>query len=281
MRLKSILLLLAAIATTLAIWAFWIEPDSLRVQDYDVALLRWPVAQNGLRIALLGDLHAGAPFIDTAKIDRAVALTNQAHPDLILLLGDYVRGDMLGGHFMAPEIIAAHLAKLHAPLGTYAVLGNNDNEHHLRLRVLAAFQQNGIVTLENHALRIRNGRNQFWLVGLSDLSTRGNHIQQALATIDDDAPVIAMTHDPALFPRIPARVNVLLAAHTHGGQVRLPLIGAPAIHYLHMSKYVAGHYREKSDLFITTGIGTSNLAVRFGVPPEISLLTLHQDQSVQ
>ncbi|MGH8504742.1 MAG: metallophosphoesterase [Stenotrophobium sp.] len=276
MRIKSTLLLFAAIAAALALWAFWIEPDSLRVRGYDLPLLHWPVAQDGLRIALLTDLHAGAPYIDDAKIARVVTLTNQAHPDLILLLGDYVRGDMIGGRFMPPEHIAALLVGLQAPLGVYAVLGNNDNER-CRQCVLAAFRQHGIVTLEDRLQRIDRGRFHFWLAGFSDLSTRGNHVAQVLAAINDTTPVIAMTHDPALFPKVPARVSLLLAGHTHGGQVRLPLIGAPAIRFLDLP-YTAGHYRQQTDLFVSSGIGTSNLAVRFGVPPEISVLTVHQQQ---
>lgn len=276
MRIKTALLLLVAGAAVLALWAFRIEPDSLRVRDYDLPLLHWPVTQDGLRIALLTDLHAGAPYIDDAKIARVVALTNQAHPDLILLLGDYVRGDMLGGHFMPPQHIAALLAGLQAPLGTYAVLGNNDNQC-CRQSVLDAFRQQGITPLEDRSQRIDRGRFHFWLAGFSDLSTRGNHVAQVLSAIGDTAPVIAMTHDPALFPRVPASVNLLLAGHTHGGQVRLPLIGAPAIRYLGLP-YTAGHYRQQTDLFVGSGIGTSNLAVRFGVPPEISVLTLHHDR---
>ncbi|MGH8461916.1 MAG: metallophosphoesterase [Stenotrophobium sp.] len=276
MRIRNlVLLLIAAIGAVLALQAFWIEPDSLRVNDYDLPLMHWPVSQNGLRIALIGDLHAGAPFIDEAKIDRVVAMANASHPDLILLAGDYLMIGTLFGHYMPPDVIAAHLSHLHAPLGVFAVLGNNDDYDGHRASVLAAFKQNGIVTLENRVQRIRSGRYQFWLAGLSDYSTIGSDPLLVLKGVDDDAPVIALTHDPIVFYRVPPRINVLLAAHTHGGQVRFPLIGAPALRH---SKYVRWHYREKTDMFITTGIGTSNLAVRFGVPPEISVLTLHQDR---
>src|SRR4029078_1257554 len=122
--LRLLLGLLGLTAVTLLVYAGWIEPDSLRVSRYTVSqaspLLR------GLRIAVISDLHAGAPYIDTAKIDRVVAMTNQAKPDLILLTGDYVITGMPGGHHMPIRTIVAHLSTLRAPLGVYAVLGNHD-----------------------------------------------------------------------------------------------------------------------------------------------------------
>src|SRR5438132_2512736 len=121
-RLLMGLLSLAAMA--LLTYAGWIEPASLRITPYTVSQPS-PLLK-GMRIAVISDLHAGAPYIDTAKIDRVVAMTNAAKPDLVLLTGDYVITGVLGGRHMPIRTIVQHLKALHAPLGVYAVQGNHD-----------------------------------------------------------------------------------------------------------------------------------------------------------
>ena len=115
MILRILLALIFLVAAALALDGFWLEPSSLRLTRYEVPLdvPQW----KGMTIAVISDLHAGAPFIDAAKIDRVVAMTNAARPDLILLTGDYVIAGVLGGRHMPIEEIAAHLRPLHAPLG--------------------------------------------------------------------------------------------------------------------------------------------------------------------
>jgi predicted MPP superfamily phosphohydrolase len=116
---------------------------------------------------------------------------------------------------------------------------------------------------------------QLWLAGLADLWTRPQYIDETIAQVPQGAPLIALTHNPDIFPQVPSRVNLLLAGHTHGGQVRFPLIGSVVESSKYGERYEAGHVVENGhDLFVTTGIGTSIQPVRFGVPPEIVLLVL-------
>lgn len=274
MRFRNILASGGVLLLGLLLWAFWIEPDSLQLRAYDLPLQHWPAAQSGLRIAVLADIHAGAPWIDDAKLHRICDLVTASRPDLILNTGDFVMGENPLGKAMTPEHIASQLTCLHAPLGVYAVLGNNDHFHHGGKAVQHALETGGTVVMENQIRRIVQGAHPFWLMGLADKWRSEGQIEPLLAKVNDDAPVIAFTHSPGIFPQIPPRVSLLVAGHTHGGQVNLPILGRPALRYLGISRYAAGHYSEQTDLFVSTGIGTNNLAVRFGVPPEISLLTL-------
>jgi predicted MPP superfamily phosphohydrolase len=96
--------------------------------------------------------------------------------------------------------------------------------------------------------------------------------------VSDDAPVIVFMHNPDLFPEIPARVTLTLAAHTHGGQVRLPFVGRPIVPSIYGQRYAAGHVVEDGrHLFVTTGLGTSIIPVRFLVPPVVDILELRPE----
>ncbi len=115
----------------------------------------------------------------------------------------------------------------------------------------------------------------FWLAGLADFWTRPQHVSETLAKVPAGATVIPLTHNPDVFPGLPQGVPLLLAAHTHGGQVNLPLIGTPIVPSRNGRKYTAGHVFENGHhMFVTTGIGTSILPVRFCVTPEIVILTM-------
>lgn len=276
MRLKLLAAISGSFCLALLLWAFWLEPDSLRVETYPLPLKRWPAEQAGLRIALLADIHAGAPWIDDAKLKKICELVEAAHPDLILNAGDMLMGHNLVGHAMTPEHVAERLACLKAPLGHYAVLGNNDYDYG-EARMRAALQAHGVNVIDNQVVRISQGRHQFWLAGFKDAAHGRDQVLPIVDQIHDDAPIIGLTHEPVIFYMMSPRLNLVVAGHTHGGQVRLPLLGRPALTYLQMNDYEAGHYRQQTDLFVGTGIGTSNLAVRFGVPPEISLLVLQPD----
>jgi predicted MPP superfamily phosphohydrolase len=129
--------------------------------------------------------------------------------------------------------------------------------------------------LDNESTELNTRGGPFYLVGLADLWEGNQEIAETIARIPEGAPVIALTHNPDIFPQLPQRVMLLLAAHTHGGQVRFPLIGSVVQSSRYGERYVAGHVFENGHhLFVTTGIGTSIVPVRFGVPPEIVLLTL-------
>lgn len=273
-RWRIVAALFFALVGILGLWAFWLEPASLRGEIHTLQLPSWPPACAGLRIAVLADLHVGSPFNGLAKLERIVARTQQAAPDLILLAGDYVIHGVIGGSFQPPETTAAILARLQAPAGTYAVLGNHDWWFD-PLRVQRALEDVGIPVLEDRAVAITHGSCRFWLAGVSDFWEGAHDVSTTLRAIPRPAPIILFTHNPDLFPEIPARVTLTIAGHTHGGQVYLPGLGRPIVPSAHGERYAIGHIVEDGrHLFVSAGVGTSILPVRFLVPPEVSLLTL-------
>lgn len=274
--LRRIFLGLLLLGLVLGVWAFFLEPSSLRVREYPLAVPGWPAGRAGMRIALLSDLHVGSPYNGLDKLDEVVRRTNGARPDLVLILGDLVINGIVGGRFVPPEAIAPKLGRLRAPLGVYAVIGNHDRWVEAS-RVIGALARAGIPALEDRAVEIaRGGRGgpPFWLVGIRDYW--GPHDpRRALAQVTDGAPVLVLTHNPDVFPQIPSRVSLTVAGHTHGGQVDLPLLGRLIVPSRYGRRYALGHIVEGGrHLFVTGGVGTSILPVRFLVPPEISIVRL-------
>ena len=229
----------------------------------------------GLRIAVLADLHIGSPFNGLARLDEIVAQTNAQQPDLILLAGDYVIQGVVGGNFIAPEEAFPKLSELRAPLGTFAVLGNHDWWLD-PVRVREGLENAGIVVLEDRATLIDAAGRRFWLGGISDFWEGPHDVARMLADIEDDGPLVAFTHNPDVFADTPARIDLLIAGHTHGGQVKIPFDGRPIVPSRYGDRYAYGLIVENGRrLFVSSGIGTSILPVRFLVPPEISILELN------
>jgi len=265
--------LVAALA--LGVWAFAIEPASLTVRKYELSVPHWNVQLAGLQVAVLADLHVGSPFNGISKLNRIVELTNSLKPDLIVIPGDFVVHGVLGGSFVAPEDTAAALARLKAPLGVWASLGNHDWWLDAR-RVASALEKQNIPVLEDQAVQIRRGNAHFWLIGISDFWEGRHDIRKAMGRVTDDAPVLMFTHNPDVFPTISDRFSLLIAGHTHGGQVYLPLLGRPIVPSQYGQRFAYGHVAEDGrNMFVSPGLGTSILPVRFRVPPEVTLLVLN------
>ena len=257
----------------LALWAFWLEPASLKLVEERISLPR--STPGSLRIAILTDLHVGSPFNGIEKLREIVDRTNTALPDVVCILGDLVIQRVVGGRFVDPEDIAAELKRLRARAGVAAVLGNHDSWlNHDRVR--DALERNDIRVLEETAAKLSTPAGPVWLAGISDLWSGRHDITAALAAIaNDGAPVILMTHNPDVFPLVPNRVALTLAGHTHGGQVRLPFVGRPIVPSQFGERFAAGHVVDGDrHLFVATGVGTSILPVRFRVPPAVTMLTV-------
>jgi uncharacterized protein len=258
----------------LGTWAFWLEPASLFNENHRIVVPSWPAECDGIRIAVLADLHVGSPFNGIDKLGRIVDLTLAAKPDLILLAGDYVVDGVLGGTYIPPEAIANGLRHLSAPMGVFAVLGNHDRWLDAK-RIENAFDAVGIPLLEDASVALVSGQCRFWLVGLSDFLEGPRHYRAALSELPRGAPVLAFTHNPDLFPLLSEGVNITFAGHTHGGQVYFPIVGRMIVPSKYGQRFAAGHIVEGNrHLFVSPGLGTSILPVRFLVPPEISVVTL-------
>lgn len=260
-------------------WGFFVEPNRLIVRHETIEVEQLPPELDGLRIAVLSDIHAGGAFIDERKLRTIVERTNQLQPEMIVILGDYIAGD--GRRHepkILPESFAPILKNFNAPLGVYSVLGNHDWWYDGG-RVRRALEQNGINVLENEGLKVERNGTSFWVLGFADLWTRPQRILETVGKAPQNAPLIAITHNPDIFPRLPHSVPLLLAGHTHGGQISLPFLG-PIVQPSRVSRtYARGHIIENNrHLFVTTGIGTSIIPVRLGVTPEIVLLTVKTRQ---
>ena len=274
-RIRIAIAVLLLFIVCLAIWGTLIEPNRLIVHQETIKIENWPKELIGLRIAVVSDLHTGAPFINDRKLKDIVDKTNTLNPDLIVLLGDYMSPNSWHSHRVEPEVTAAALKNLKAPLGVYSILGNHD-WWYSGPKVRRALEESGIIVLDDEVKQIRWHDKSFWLVGLADFWTRPQFIFETIAKVPPGSTMIALTHNPDIFSRLPQDVPLLLAGHTHGGQVNIPLIGAPVVPSDFGSRYAAGHVFENGHhLFVTTGIGTSILPVRFRVTPEIAILTIN------
>jgi predicted MPP superfamily phosphohydrolase len=261
---------LIAAGAAAVVYAGWVEPRRLVTVRETLELPRWPPSLDGLRVGLLSDIHAGALHAGPGQIARAVRRLNDEAPDAILLLGDFIDAHPLWGGRIDPPTIARELAPLSAPLGTFAVLGNHDWKQ-TGDQMWTALRDAGITVLENRAA----AAGDVHIAGLADLRMRRPDLPGTLAQIPGDAPTILLAHDPDVFPFVPHRVALTVSGHTHGGQVAIPVLRRPAIPSYYGERYARGHVVEDDrHLYISSGLGTSGLPVRFLAPPEIVILEL-------
>jgi predicted MPP superfamily phosphohydrolase len=277
------------LATGVGSYAFAYEPRfRLVVTEWDLATPKW-THPDPLRIVMLSDIHACDPWMPVERIASIVEQANALSGDVILLVGDFVAGlrRFKTADVPMPEW-AAMLAPLQAPLGVHAVLGNHDWWTDPQ-GVVAALASVGIEVYQNRAVKL-GGPTPFWLAGTDSMlaAARGHgrfagkdDLPATLRQIGDDSPAILMAHEPDLFVDVPDRVAVTLSGHTHGGQVYLPGLGRPVVPSAYGQRFVYGHVRETGrDLIVSAGLGCSVLPVRFGVPPEITVVTLSAAESV-
>jgi len=270
-------------------YAFAVEPRfRLVVTEWDLPTPKWPHARP-LRIVILSDIHACEPWMPVERIHSIVEEANRLGGDIILLLGDFAAG--LGRFKLGPvpaKQWGRALAGLSAPLGVYAIPGNHDWWTDIA-EVTDALAAAGIPVFQNRAQKFTSPA-PFWLAGTDSIVAhplgRGNFGSAAdlpgtFSQITDGAPAILMAHEPDIFVDVPDRFAVTLSGHTHGGQVLLPFIGRPVVPSEFGQRFAYGHVHEGGrDLIVSAGLGCSILPVRFGVPPEITVVTLRAGDGV-
>lgn len=255
----------------LGVYAFWIEPRALRVRRVSVP---YPGLARELRLIVMSDLQPAGPHQSAARIADLVGRMNDEAGHAVLLLGDFVVRRRLSTTFIHPSDSVALLGRLSAPMGVFAVLGNHDwgwNGREMR----RLMEDQGITVLEDRAVRVEADGQALWVAGLSDPTTQRYDLAAALAGTNGTAPTVLLSHSPDVFPEVPAGVALTLAGHTHGGQVNLPLLGRRVVPSRFGERYAYGLIEEEGrHLYVTSGIGTSILPVRFRAPPEIAVVTL-------
>jgi predicted MPP superfamily phosphohydrolase len=231
----------------------------------------WPQREPALRIAFLSDFHAGSHADDLARLRAIVTQARDHRPDLVLLGGDFVNMMLFGGGRIAPRAIAAALAGLDAPLGRFAVLGNHDLDYGGD-EVAAALRQNGIDVLDDERRALSFDGAAIDLIGIPDARSERPAAMAALVALQD-RPTIVLAHDPFWFSRLPAGPHLMLSGHTHGGQICLPGIGPLTNKSRAPLRWSSGLIVEGGrHLYVTRGLGTSGLPIRFLAPAEFAVL---------
>jgi predicted MPP superfamily phosphohydrolase len=243
------------------------EPFRLTIEHQQIQLHRLPPALDGFRIVQLSDLHH-SPFTSREQIERAVETANSLQPDIVALTGDYVSKER---EYAAP--CAELLGRLRPKHGVFAVLGNHDHWTDAAL-ITDLFRAEGITVLVNQGMRFEKNGAAFWLAGVDDTMVGLEDLPLALAGSSATEFKLLLAHNPIILRRAArAGVDLVLSGHTHGGQVSL-----------RSDRNAAGRQRRRllkglarqgeTQIYVTRGLGTVVLPVRFGCPPEVSLLEL-------
>ena len=263
-------------------YAAAIEPQQLVVTPDTLKPRGWPAGRK-LTITVIADLHAGGPDMPLPNVQRIVDTANALKSDVIVMLGDYIARYRFAVERIPDPVWAAELARLQAPLGVWAILGNHDWWYD-PAGVRNALAEVRIPLLENQAVLLGPEGERVWVAGIGDqIAYRIGHgrfrgvddLPGTLAQVTTDDPVILLAHEPDIFPRLPSRVALTFAGHTHGGQIRVPLIWPAFVPSRYGKRYAYGHVIERErHLIVSGGLGTSIIPARFGVPPEIVHVTL-------
>lgn len=283
------LALISFVSLTCLAYSYFIEADRLVVTSQTLKIKNWNPAFDGLKVVMIGDIHGGSNGITEEKIREIVTTTNEQNPDVVVMLGDYVSEWGDGSLKMPVETIAANLAGIQSTYGVFAVLGNHDGDYDDD-RVAAALGAQGYNVLQNEVAAIEKGGQRLRFFGMKDhLKLAGGWLRisadsKKYLSTTGTGDIIVLQHSPDILPVIAGEYSVspdlrlILAAHTHGGQVRFPILGSMIVPSGFGQKYARGHILDKGvDMFVTSGIGTSVLPFRFMVPPEIVVLTIKSE----
>lgn len=242
-----------------------------RIKTYEFTHRDVPAAFEGFRIAFVSDLHYESLLKEEGLNDLVRLLIDQ-HADVLLIGGDFHEGCQY-----VPPVMAA-LAKVKTPMGTYAVLGNNDYEACYE-DIVKEMNHYGMHLLEHKVDTLKRGKEQILIAGVRNpFDLEQNGISPTLDLSPDDF-VILMTHTPDYAEDVPVtNSDLILAGHTHGGQVTLFGLYAPIVPSHYGQRFLTGlKFNSKHQpMIITNGIGTSQKAVRMFAPAEVVMIVLHQ-----
>lgn len=276
------LVIVAAMAILALAYVTVVTPVALRRTTIEVPIANLSPELEGYTIAALSDLHYGGTFVPARLLRRAVQVTNAVSPDLVVLLGDYalshsfVRTISRWLYEWALPRMTDSLSALHAPDGVLAILGNHDYDYD-PAKVTAWLRAMGVRVLINDCVVIQKGEARLGVGGVDDLTHGTIDAHGGCAALAPDVPRVVLSHNPdgALALASAARIDLVLAGHTHGGQIVLPLIGAPARHCSVCDRWSASGWVARSPvrLYVTTGVGVL-LPFRVNCPAEVLIVRL-------
>ncbi len=283
--------LAATVPLVAGVYGFAAERFRFQVRQVDIPIANLPAGLDGLRIVQLSDIHSG-DFMPLDEVRRAVEMANDLHADIALVTGDFISGehDPLEG-------CIAELSRLRAPLGTWGCNGNHEIYARAEDRAEALFQQHGMNLLRHRQAEIAFRGAEFNLVGVDyqrDSMVAGPRppmLDGVETLVRRDIPNILMSHNPNSFDRAAELgIELSLAGHTHGGQVRFEILDKDVTPARFITPYTAGLFHlpfgtgvspgtnpnRHALLYVNRGLGTIALPARIGVDPEITLLTLRR-----
>lgn len=252
-----------------------LEPYRVEITHHPIRLRNLPSAFRGFRIVQISDVHHSS-FLGEANITEASRRANALEPDLVVLTGDYISHsrDYIEG-------CARALGTLRSKNGVFAVLGNHD--HWTDGQMMAdALTSEGIRVLANESVSLERAGTRIWLSGVDDLMVERNDLPAALSQTVSDETRILLCHNPAIIREAArAGVDLVLSGHTHGGQINWRLLvgrdDQPAARWLRRPsrRLTRGHAQlGNTQLYVNRGLGTVVVPLRYGCPPEITLLEL-------
>ncbi len=252
----------------------WGLENGIEVSEHQIRLTQLPQALGNLRVVQLTDIHHGL-YLPLQAVMDAVELANRLEPDIAVLTGDFITYSRA---YIQP--VAETLAGLRARLGIYAVLGNHD------FRVSAdavtrALRRHGIPVLRNQHTVLRSRGEALHIAGVDDLHY-GADLSRALRHVPFGATSILLSHHPGIIrPAARARVGLVLSGHTHGGQVRLP-VGQGREGAAKRRRFQAGlDALGDTQIYVSRGIGTVVVPLRFRCPAEIPVFHLEPQPAVE
>ena len=243
------------------------EANTLKIEEIRIELKRLPKDLDGFKIVHLSDIHH-SPFTDLQHIRNAVEISNDLEPDMFVLTGDYVSHEP---EYIAP--MAEVLGALDSEYGTHACLGNHDHWTDADL-VTNLLRDSGVNVLVNEGLRFTARGSSIWLCGVDDHMAGKTDILAALKGSFPDEMKLLLAHNPVVIRQAARqRVDLMLSGHTHGGQIKIR--EKEKKHLVRRRRLTSGlHQRRHTQIYITRGIGTVVLPVRYQCPPEVSLIEL-------
>jgi hypothetical protein len=270
-RLLLVLLFAAAAASTALLFGYSVATSTPVVRRATISMADWPPGVAPARILLISDIHVAGPDMPPARLGRIVQQINALQPDIVLIAGDLISEKRLSTRYYSMADAIGPLAGLKPGIGSFAVLGNHDHWYDAA-GARAALRKAGVRLLDNEAVKagpIAIGGIDDDFTGRSDVpGTVGRLL--ALA-----GPKILLSHSPDPFPDLPPAIGLMVAGHTHCGQISLPFVGPLATMSRHGKRYACGLIRENGKtLVVSAGLGTSGMPIRFGAVPDMWLLEL-------
>ena len=269
--------LIIAIGLSLLGYAYFVEPRQLVVTRAELRIPNFDRRLDGLKVVAISDLHGGSNYVTPERLREIVTLANEQKPDLIVLLGDYVsqiegnRGPLK----MSAEDVAANLRGFTARYGTFAIIGNHDWWYD-QAAVTTALESAGITVLDNEIATIEINGTELNIWGIEDLWKHRKVPLEPLDRLSEKRNVVALAHNPDSLLLAPSEISLIFSGHSHGGQVNLPFVGRKA--FVNDERFMYGHaVADGKHVYVTGGVGTSVLPLRFRVPPEIAVATLYAE----